>query len=122
MKLFDGTELIEQLLIDQPWNEQKFVVRHELINYLLLHSFGLQRGEQNHIKKALLVPTLSLPPAVIYLDDVSRLFSVFFEDQHRWGITVNIEFFLQVGSFGKALVHIAKLQVVSISKSCQLRR
>lgn len=70
----------------------------------------------------MLLPTLQLPPAVIYLDDVSRLFSVFFEDQHRWGITVNIEFFLQVGRFGKALVHIAKLQVVSISKSCQLQR
>lgn len=70
----------------------------------------------------MLLPTLQLPPAVIYLDDVGRLFSVFFEDQHCWGITVNIEFFLQVGRFGKALVHIAKLQVVSISKSCQLRR
>lgn len=70
----------------------------------------------------MLLPTLQLLPAVIYLDDVSRLFSVFFEDQHRWGITVDIEFFLQVGRFGKALVHIAKLQVVSISKSCQLQR
>lgn len=70
----------------------------------------------------MLLPPLQLLPAVIYLNDVSRLFSVFFEDQHRWGITVNIEFFLQVGRFGKALVHIAKLQVVSISKSCQLQR
>lgn len=70
----------------------------------------------------MLLPTLHLPPTVIYLDDVSRLFSVFFEDQNRWGITVNIEFFLQVGRFGKALVHVAKLQVVSVSKSCQLRR
>lgn len=67
-------------------------------------------------------PTLQLPPTVIDLDDISRLFSVFLEDQHRWGITVYIEFLLQVGSFGKALVHIAKLQVVSISKSCQLQR
>lgn len=72
--------------------------------------------------KTTLLPPLRLPPAVIDLDDISRLFSVFLEDQHRWGITVYIEFLLQVGSFGKALVHIAKLQVVSISKSCQLQR
>lgn len=65
---------------------------------------------------------LQLPPAGIYLDDVSRLFSVFFENGHGWGVTVNVEFFLQVGSFRKALVHIAELQVVSVSKSCQLRR
>lgn len=65
---------------------------------------------------------LRLPPAGIDLDDIGRLFRVFLEDQHRWGITVYVEFLLQVGRFGKALVHIAKLQVVSISKSCQLQR
>lgn len=56
----------------------------------------------------------------IYLNDISRFLGIFFEDQHRWCITVNIEFFLEVGSLGEALVHIAKLQVVSIGKSCQL--
>lgn len=62
------------------------------------------------------------PAAAIYLNDISRFLGIFFEDQHRRRVTVNIEFFLEVGSLGEALVHIAKLQVVSIGKSCQLWR
>lgn len=46
VKLFDRTELIEQLLVDQPWHEEKLVVCHELINNLLLHAFGLQRADK----------------------------------------------------------------------------
>lgn len=58
----------------------------------------------------------------IYLYNVGRLVNVLFEDQHSWSISVNIELFLQIGSLREALVHIAKLQVVLISKSCQLWR
>lgn len=68
-------------------------------------------------------PSSSPAPAVlIYLNDISRFLGIFFEDQHCRCVTVNIEFFLEVGSLGEALVHIAKLQVVSIGKSCQLWR
>lgn len=41
VELFDRTELIEQLLIDEPRREQELVVRHELVNNLLFHSFCL---------------------------------------------------------------------------------
>ncbi len=59
---------------------------------------------------------------MIYLYDVGRLVNVLFEDQHGWSVSVNIELFLQIGGLCKALVHIAKLQVVLVGKSCQLWR
>lgn len=62
------------------------------------------------------------PVVASYLNDISRFLGIFFEDQHRRRVTVNIEFFLEVGSLREALVHIAKLQIVSIGKSCQLWR
>lgn len=51
VKLFDGTELIEELLVDQPWHQEEFVVCHELVDYLLLHPFGLWRADRNHVKE-----------------------------------------------------------------------
>lgn len=79
--------------------------------------------EQTRPRKRDDTPCSSPAPAVaIYLNDISRFLGIFFEDQHRRCVTVNIEFFLEVGSLGEALVHIAKLQVVSIGKSCQLWR
>lgn len=69
-----------------------------------------------------LLSFLKLPAAVIYLYNVSGLVYVLFEDQHGWSVSVNIELFLQIGGLRKALVHIAKLQVVLISKRCQLWR
>lgn len=45
MELFDGTELIEELLVDQPRHEEELVVGHELIDDLLLQALGLQKAE-----------------------------------------------------------------------------
>lgn len=69
-----------------------------------------------------LLSFLKLPASVIYLDNVCGLVNVLFEDQHGWSVRVNIKLFLQIGGLCKALVHIAKLQVVLISKRCQLWR
>ncbi len=44
-----------------------------------------------------LLSLLTLPVAVIYLYNVSRLVNVLFEDQHGWSVSVNIELFLQTG-------------------------
>lgn len=45
VELFDGTELIEELLVDQPRHEEELVVGHELVDDLLLQALGLQRAE-----------------------------------------------------------------------------
>lgn len=43
VELFDGTQLVEELLVDQTWCKKELVVRHELINNLLFHSLGLKQ-------------------------------------------------------------------------------
>lgn len=42
VKLLDGTQLIEELLVDKPWNLKKLVVGNKLIQDLTLHAPGLQ--------------------------------------------------------------------------------
>lgn len=44
VELFDGTELVEELLVDQPRHEEELVVGHELVDDWLLHALGLQTG------------------------------------------------------------------------------
>jgi len=43
VELFHGTELVEELLVDQPRDQEELVVGHELVDDLLLHALGLQR-------------------------------------------------------------------------------
>lgn len=65
MELFDRTELIKELLIDQPWHEEKFVVCHELIDNLLFHSFGLQRTNIKKVSDISAMSTSATSPAKI---------------------------------------------------------
>lgn len=51
VELFDGTQLIEKLLIDQPWHLQKLVVGDKLIHDLTLHPPGLQGGRGERTRK-----------------------------------------------------------------------
>lgn len=41
VELLDGTELIEKLLTDQPWDLQELVVGDKLVHDLSLHPSGL---------------------------------------------------------------------------------
>lgn len=45
MELFDRTQLIKKLLVDQPWHLQELVVGDELIHDLSLHPSGLKERE-----------------------------------------------------------------------------
>lgn len=51
VELFDGTQLIEKLLIDQPWHLQKLVVGDKLIQDLALHPPGLQDRSGERTRK-----------------------------------------------------------------------
>lgn len=43
VELFDRTELIKKLLVDQPRHEEKLVVGHKLVDNLLLQALCLQK-------------------------------------------------------------------------------
>lgn len=51
VELFDWTQLVKELLIDQSWNQQETVARHKLINGLLFQSPGLSLQNQNVLLK-----------------------------------------------------------------------
>lgn len=46
VELFDRTELVEELLVDQPRHEEELVVGHELVDDWLLQALGLQRAQR----------------------------------------------------------------------------
>lgn len=58
----------------------------------------------------------------MYLDDVGRLVSALFEDQHGGSVGVDVELLLQVDRLSQALVHVAKLQVVLVGEGRELHR
>lgn len=58
----------------------------------------------------------------MHLDDISRLVSALFEDQHGWSVGVDVELLLQVDRLRQALVHVAKLQVVFVGEGRELQR
>lgn len=41
VELFDGTELVEELLVDEPRHQEELIVGHELVDDLLFHAFSL---------------------------------------------------------------------------------
>lgn len=43
VELFDRTELVEELLVDQPRHQEELVVGHELVDDGLLQALGLQK-------------------------------------------------------------------------------
>lgn len=47
MELFNGTQLVKQLLVNQPWRLQELVVGDKLVHDLSLHPSGLER-EREH--------------------------------------------------------------------------
>ena len=59
MELFHRTELIEELLVDQAWNQEEFIVGHELINDLLFHSLGLQRTTEERTTSKVYIPSMT---------------------------------------------------------------
>lgn len=51
MELFDWTQFVEELLIDQSWNQQETVARDKLINGLLFYSPRLSVQNQRTLLK-----------------------------------------------------------------------
>lgn len=55
MELFDWTQLVKELLIDQSWHQQETVARDKLIDGLLFYSSGLnvenQKALLKHVRK-----------------------------------------------------------------------
>lgn len=46
VKLLDRTELVEELLVDQPRHEEELVVGHELVDDWLLQALGLRSAQK----------------------------------------------------------------------------
>lgn len=50
MELFDRTELVEELLVDQPRHQEELVVGYELVDDGLLQTLCLQKVQMDRDK------------------------------------------------------------------------
>lgn len=117
--LFDMNSSIICFFIPLAWRKQK---KSKMLDARLMQLLQCRDNSDSEKKAGLVSAALQFPATRTYLYNVSRLVSVLFEDEHGWSIGVNIELFLQIGRLWQSLVHVAKLQVVLISKGCQLQR